>query len=165
MAESLKMAESLAETAELAPTVADKSPRLFRFATRTAVWGTLAGVGAFVASTVFGAPLVTWLVSGAGLVLGGVGTLGLSSLLFRRKDLRPIWKLNRALGVPFGLSLTVTGLWFLLGLPSTIFGGIWTAPPAVIPIAITTVIIIGLALFVITGADLLRFLFMQSVDD
>ncbi len=159
------MSESLVEIAELAPTVADKSPRLFRFATRTAVWGTLTGVGAFVVSTVFGAPLVTWLVSGAGLMLGGLGTLGLSSLLFRRKDLRPIWKLNRALGLPFGLSSTVTGLWFLLGLPSTIFGGIWTAPPAVVPIAITTIILLGLALFVITGADLLRFLFKSGVED
>lgn len=59
----------------------------------------------------------------------------------------------------------VTGLWILLGLPATFFSGSWTATSALIPVAITTVIILGLVLFVITGADLVRFLFKNSVED
>ena len=131
-----------------------RSPGVTRFTSRIAAWGLLTGVGSLLLDVALELPL-SW-SSGAGLVVGGLGAVATSISVLLRSDVRPFWKVGGVLGVPFGLSVAVFGLWTFL---TTSFFASNLLVQAVAGTALQLVLILSLVLSVMLGGDVLRFVF------
>jgi len=81
-----------------------------RVTSRLAIWGTFAGVATALATPLIGGGLIGWFAGGAGAIVGGLGTVGLSALILRRPRARLAWKAAAMMGIPFGLYLGAVGL-------------------------------------------------------
>lgn len=134
------------------------SNRLLRIASRVGAWGLGLGIGITLLSPMLPGAIVTVPLSGAALVLGGLGAVVTSVLVLRRKETRLVWKIAGGLGIPFGTSYSILGLWWLLSMASWMAGDPLTTP-ALIKLAFASAGISGFVLMVIFGLDVARFVF------
>lgn len=93
-----------------------KVGHFIRLASRVGVWG-LGGAACSFIAVAYGAPIPFFLasaVSGAGLIIGGVGAAAASATVLRELPAgwRPV-KLAALTGIPFGISLAGYGLPYL----------------------------------------------------
>lgn len=123
---------------------------------RVAIWGTFAGVASALVGPLIGGSVVTWFLGGAGAIVGGLGTVGLSALILKRRAVRVTWKVAAMLGVPFGLYLGALGVFQLFVLPSIVGGTRGLSLSLILPV-FGTVIVVGIVLSLLLGIDIVRF--------
>jgi len=123
---------------------------------RVAVWGTLAAVGAGLGAVILGVSPVLWIGGGVGAVVAGLGVVVSAASVLRRDSARLPWRIAGGLGIPFGLSLSVYGLFKIFWRPVAAVAAF--DPPLLFRLAVLGLVFLGPVLLILVGADVARFL-------
>jgi hypothetical protein len=128
----------------------DRERELLKDTTRIGTWSLFGGTALFFGSAIgLKLGMVTLLGVGFGLSVGGLYTAFASGLLVRKlwRGRLGLLKLGALAGLPFGLTATTIGIWWLSA-------GQWLHAAA--PVAVTLFVVLGLLLVVIFGGGLGR---------
>ena len=158
MTEETLPTELLEEETELVEDRPSVGSLALEVSSRVGAWGLLIGVGCPLVAFVLQGPFPFFLpLTSLGLLAGGIGTLVASTIVHRKlRGEKRLLKVAALLGIPFGVAAASIGAAFLMYpfIPGSYF-----------QVASLALLALGIVLFMVFGAGVLKHVFTPGETD